>query len=206
MSATKWAMKGTLLGACSCDWGCPCSFDAAPTRGFCEGGYLWHVEKGNFGGVALDGLSFTWFGHSPAALHKGNVTWMSVVDEKANAAQRAALATLFEGKSGGPWTIFMAVAGKYLGTRFAPFEVKLDGLQSKARAVGFVEYELGPIVNPVTGTPEELYLDKPTGFTSKRVTLGAGKVFRTTAPELSYDHSGKYGEFSHFDYSGESPA
>src|SRR5207244_2145380 len=28
MMATKWSMRGTLLGACNCDWGCPCSFDA----------------------------------------------------------------------------------------------------------------------------------------------------------------------------------
>ena len=26
--ATKWSLRGTLSGACSCDWGCPCSFDA----------------------------------------------------------------------------------------------------------------------------------------------------------------------------------
>ena len=49
--ATEWSMQGTLLGACSCDWGCPCSFDAPPTRGFCEGGYVWHIDTGNFGGA-----------------------------------------------------------------------------------------------------------------------------------------------------------
>jgi hypothetical protein len=202
---TKWEMKGTLLGACSCDWGCPCSFDAPPTRGFCEGGYLWHVDKGNFGGVILAGLSFTWVGHSPGPLHQGNVTWLVAMDEKADAAQRKALGTLFEGKSGGPWTIFMAVAGKNLGTHFVPFELALNGLNSKARAVGIAEYELGPILNPVTGAAEELYLDKPTGFTSKRVTLGAARVYRVTTSGLNYDHSGKYGEYSTFEYTGESP-
>jgi hypothetical protein len=55
--ATKWRMEGTLLGARSCDWGCPCSFDAPPTRGFCEGTYAWHIERGRFGEVSLDGLS-----------------------------------------------------------------------------------------------------------------------------------------------------
>ena len=100
---TKWAMKGTLLGACSCDWGCPCSFDAPPTQGFCEGGYLWHVEKGNFGNVPLDGVSLAWLGHSPGPLHKGNVTSLAVYDENVNPAQRKALATLVDGKSGGPW-------------------------------------------------------------------------------------------------------
>jgi hypothetical protein len=42
-------MKGILLGACNCDWGCPCSFNAPPTHGKCEGGYLWHIEEGKFG-------------------------------------------------------------------------------------------------------------------------------------------------------------
>jgi len=40
------------------------------------------------------------------------------------------------------------------------------------------EVELGPILNPVTSEPEEIYLDKPTGFTSKRLTLGRSKLMR----------------------------
>ena len=108
---TKWSMRGTLLGACSCDWGCPCSFDARPTRGFCEGAYVWHIEKGNFGTVALDGLSWSWLGHSPGPLHEGNVTWIVLADERATTEQRKALAKIADGKAGGPWTIFMAVAG-----------------------------------------------------------------------------------------------
>jgi hypothetical protein len=203
---TKWKMHGTLLGACSCDWGCPCSFDAPPTRGFCEGGYLWHIEKGNFGTVPLDGLSFIGVGHSPAAIHLGNMTLLVVADERANSAQRAAITTLVEGKAGGPWAIFSAVTSKLIGPLYAPFELHLDGLKSRARAGGLFECELGPILNPVSHEPEELYLDKPTGFTSKRLTLGASRVFRVTSDDLRYDHSGKYAEFSHFEYSGEAPS
>jgi hypothetical protein len=64
---------------------------------------------------------------------------------------------------------------------------------------------LGPILNPVTSEAEEIYLDKPTGFTSKRLTLGRSKVMRlkTEFKLLNYDHSGLYGEFSNFDYAGE---
>ena len=97
----------------------------------------------------------------------------------------------------------MAVAGKRLDTKFMPFEVQLDGLKSKVRVGDALTMELGPILNPVTGEPEEIYLDKPTGFTSKRLTLGASRVMRVNS-DLSYDHSGKYGEFSKFEYSGES--
>ena len=44
-------LKGHLLGACSCDWGCPCSFEARPTQGWCEGSYVWHVEEGHYHGT-----------------------------------------------------------------------------------------------------------------------------------------------------------
>jgi hypothetical protein len=202
--ATKWDMKGEILGACNCDWGCPCSFDANPTQGWCEGGYLWHVDQGHFGTTPLAGLTFAWYGHAPQAMHLGNVTWVVAVDDKATPGQRQALGKLAEGKAGGPWTIFMAVASKRTGPHYVPFKLSLDGLNSKASAPGFMDLELGPILNPVTGDPEELYLDKPTGFTSKRMTLGAARVFRVNS-DLKWDHSGKYGEYSKFEYTGESP-
>jgi hypothetical protein len=204
--ATKWNAKGVLIGACSCDWGCPCSFDAPPTQGKCEGGYVWQITEGRFGEVPLAGLSMSWLAHSPAALHKGNVTSLTLIDEKANPAQRAALTTLSEGKSGGPWVIFSAVTAHRLGPKFAPFHVETKTLDSRVRIGDLYEVELGPILNPVSSEPEEIYLDKPTGFTSKRLTLGRSKVMRlkTEFKLLNYDHSGLYGEFSHFDYAGES--
>jgi hypothetical protein len=203
--AIKWNAKGVLIGACSCDWGCPCSFDAPPTKGKCEGGYVWQITEGRFGDVPLAGLSMSWLAHSPAALHKGNVTGLTLIDEKANPAQRAALTKLAEGKSGGPWVIFSAVTAHPLGPKFAPFQVQAKALDSRVRIGDFYEVELGPILNPVSGEAEEIYLDKPTGFTSKRLTLGRSKVMRlkTEFSLLNYDHSGQYGEFSHFDYTGE---
>jgi hypothetical protein len=202
--ATTWSMQGTLLGACSCDWGCPCSFDAPPTQGFCEGGYVWHIERGSFGKVPLDGLTWSWIGHSPGPLHEGNVTWVVLADERATPEQRSALAKIASGKAGGPWTIFMAVAGRRSETKYVPFKVELDGLNSRVQAGMALTMHLGPILNPVTGAAEEIYLDKPTGFTSKRLTLGRSRTFRVWS-DVAYDHSGQYGEFSKFDYSGESP-
>ena len=202
--ATKWQMEGTLLGACSCDWGCPCSFDAPPTRGFCEGTYAWHIERGRFGDVSLDGLSWAWVAKSPGPLHQGNVIGTTLTDERATAAQRAALETISEGKSGGPWTIFKAVSVQMLGPHYVPFRWVLDGLASKVSAGDALQMELEPIRNPVSGEVEEIYLDKPTGFTSKRLTLGASRVFRVAA-DFGFDHSGKYGEYSKFTYSGQTP-
>jgi len=166
---------------------------------------VWQITEGRFGDVPLAGLSMCWLAHSPAALHKGNVTGLTLIDEKANSAQRAALTTLSEGKSGGPWVIFSAVTAHPLGPKFAPFQVETKALDSRVRIGDLYEVELGPILNPVTSEAEEIYLDKPTGFTGKRRTLGRTKVIRlkTEFNLLNYDHSGLYGEFSHFDYSGE---
>ena len=41
-------MNGSLIGACNCDWGCPCNFDAPPTYGHCEGMYVWAVDEGRY--------------------------------------------------------------------------------------------------------------------------------------------------------------
>jgi hypothetical protein len=198
----RWAIKGALLGACNCDWGCPCSFDARPTQGFCEGGYVWHIREGHIGEISIAGMALAIFGHSPGPIHEGNLTTQILVEERANPAQRDVLLKLAHGGMGGPWAIFAAVTAKWLEPEFAPFNVHLDGLNSQAQAGKALEIKLGPILNPVTKEPEEIYLDKPTGFTAKRTALGRSLSFRV-ASGLQYDHSGKYGEFSQFEYSGE---
>jgi len=83
-TATKWKLKGTLLIACNCDFGCPCNFNALPSRGKCEGGWLWHVEQGAVGDVALDGLSFTLYSDWPGAIHDGGGRAFSLYDERAD--------------------------------------------------------------------------------------------------------------------------
>src|SRR2546423_13776485 len=104
----QWNLRGVLLGACSCDWGCPCSFNARPTQGFCEGGYVWHVKSGTFDGVKLDGLTFSWLGHSPGPMHEGNVTAVVVAGGKATPQQRGGIEDLTSGKHGGAGEEFCA--------------------------------------------------------------------------------------------------
>ncbi|PWU02810.1 MAG: hypothetical protein C5B51_20280 [Terriglobia bacterium] len=195
-------MEGVLLGACNCNWGCPCSFNAPPTFGKCEGGYLWHIEQGGFGDVPLDGLNLVWFAHSPGPLHEAKATSQRIIDENATPPQREALLEITGGKYGSPWSIFAAVTAKWLDPLFAPFDVTVAGLHSRARVGDYMELAMGPILNPVTQEIEQIYLDKPTGFTSTRATICRSLSFRINAG-LSYQHDGQYAEFSHFQYSGE---
>ena len=81
--AESWTLRGSVLISCNCDWGCPCNFNARPTTGRCEGGWTWHVDRGHFGGVALDGLNFSVFVKWPGAIHEGNGEALLLVDERA---------------------------------------------------------------------------------------------------------------------------
>jgi len=86
----------------------------------------------------------------------------------------------------------------------ARFDVRLNGMRSTIQVDSGKVYDLAlsRIKNPVTGEEEELYLDKPTGFTAKRSELGMSTISRFKAPGLEYDNSGQYAEFSRFSYAG----
>ena len=191
--------------ACSCDWGCPCNFDAAPTQGWCDGAYLWAVKEGRFEKTRLDGLKYLQFTHFPEAIHKGNGTGLWVVDGRASEEQRAALATLQKGGGRGlPFDIWARVVAKWLPTVYAPVEVKVDGLRSSAKVGRGKIYDLAlsPIKNPVTGDEEKLSLVKGTGFTSKKTDLGMSLKAKFAADGFGFDVSGKYAEFAPFNYKG----
>lgn len=199
--ASRWKLSGHLLGACSCDWGCPCSFDAPPTYGFCDGAYVWHIEQGRFGSTRLDGLSFAAFGQSPGAIHEGNMTWLPIIERDADAAQRDAIERLLAGGEGGPWAIFATVTNMRRPTIYAHFTIHLDGLSSRITAGRTLRINLDKIRNPVTGEAEELKLVKPTGFTSKWADLGRSVKMKISAPDVDCDYSGRYAEYSRFSYS-----
>jgi hypothetical protein len=81
-----------------------------------------------------------------------------------------------------------------------PFALHLDGMHSRLTIPQTVAWQLTPMTNPVTGLEEYATLLKPTGFTSQEQALCTTTTFRITAGDFSFDHSGKYGEFSPFDY------
>src|SRR5258705_12064011 len=85
----NWELKGTVVVACNCDYGCPCNFNALPTTGKCEGSWTWHVDRGAFGGTSLDDLNFTVAVNWPGAIHEGNGESGILVDEPADQAQAA---------------------------------------------------------------------------------------------------------------------
>ena len=201
----RWTMEGSLLGPCNCDWGCPCNFDAAPSYGNCDGVYVYSVDAGRYGDVSLDGLKYAMVGSSPGPVHEGNLRSLLVVDSRASGEQRAALEDLWKsGEAGLPFDIWNTVTSEWLATIAAPIEIELSGINSRVSIGGgrILELAMSRVRNPVTGDEEELYLVKPTGFTSTKTELGMSTVFRFDCAGWEWDYSGRYGEFAEFEYSG----
>src|SRR2546425_523970 len=67
-SGTKWKFEADFWQACNCDYGCPCEFEAPPTKGFCQGLGIWRISKGSYGKVSLDRLSLGFAIHKPETI------------------------------------------------------------------------------------------------------------------------------------------
>lgn len=195
----RWYLKGQVLVACNCDWGCPCNFNALPTTGKCEGGWVWHVEDGAFGEVKLDGLNFSVFVNWPGAIHEGNGEGVVLIDERANAAQREKIETLVGGKVGGPWGVLGWTWPKVHGPYVVPFDLSFDGIQTRVKCGEHLEVQGRPIKNPVSGAESHPGVVLPEGIIFKRGDLGTSTRFRLSSG-IEYDHSGKYLAVGPFDY------
>ena len=200
MAAETWRIAGTVLIACSCDWGCPCNFNAKPTKGFCEGGWMWMTERGNVGDVSIDGLAFSILAAWPHAIHEGGGTAVAFMDERADDAQREAIAALVRGGSGGPWGIFI---NTYTldGPHPARHEFAFADHRTTLKIGDSVSVEMMPITNPVTGAEAHPEMVLPEGLVVKRASLAMTKTFRVN-DGVNYDHSGQYSAFAKFAYEG----
>ena len=194
----NYFLKGTLLGACNCDWGCPCNFEVPPSYSFCEGMYVWYVEQGHYGEAILDGSTFAMYNKFPGAVHEGNATSVVMVDDRVPSELRPVIESLIQEVA--PFSIFLELTSNFLGFRYLPIDLRLQGIRSGVIIPDTLELQLGPMNNPVTGEDELATLNKPTGFTSKVQELCSAEALRFNHEGICFDHSGKYGEFSPFEY------
>lgn len=198
MTRMAWEVRGDVLIACNCDWGCPCNFNAPPSRGFCQGGWIWMIDGGHVDEVDVGGLGVAVFATWPGAIHEGGGQARAYADSLATPQQGEALARLVRGELGGPWQIFSKTYALAAPVA-ARFEVELAQHASRARIGDVVDLELTTIRNPVTHAevhPEAVF---PEGLVVKRAGMAASRVFRVKG-ERGYDHSGQYSAFGRFEY------
>jgi hypothetical protein len=195
---SEWHLNGTIIIACNCDWGCPCNFNARPTRGDCEGGWVWAIDNGHVGDVSVSGLRIALYADWPAAVHEGGGQAICYIDDRADDAQRTALTELLHGRLGGPWGIFINTY-ELTGPETVAFDVDVDGYDTRCRIGGVVDLELERIRNPVTQVEVHPELVLPEGLVVKTGRLASSQVFQVR-DAVEYDHSGKDAAFGRFDY------
>jgi hypothetical protein len=100
--ATQWHINGDYILACNGDYGCPCNFNARPTKGNCKGSIGIHVEDGAYDGVSLNGLNVFLGVKWPGAIYEGEGTVSIYIDESGSPEQRDALLKIVAGEAAGP--------------------------------------------------------------------------------------------------------
>ena len=116
--AVDWYLEGVKFGNCSCDYSCPCQFEALPTNGACRGIEVLTGRPGPFRRIAARRteavLLYAW----PGPIHDGNGSMQAIIDERADPAQRAALSAILHGEEtregATHWWVFRAMSSAVL--------------------------------------------------------------------------------------------
>ncbi len=201
----EWAMDGVEFANCNCSWGCPCQFNGMPTNGNCRAFGFIQIEKGHFGDVTLDGLRWGFLGSWPSAIHLGNGTFVTVIDERANPKQRQAIEAVSHGRETEPgslvWQVFSTTVSKLLPTIYKPIDLSIDYSTRTARlkVPGVVEGHAESIRNPVTGAPHQVRVTMPTGFEFTESEVVSGKSKATSPIEMDFD--GSHAHLAHIRWS-----
>ncbi|HWZ95379.1 MAG TPA: DUF1326 domain-containing protein [Opitutaceae bacterium] len=194
MKLVEWSLQGVEFGHCNCDFGCPCQFNSLPTHGDCRALTFVQIEKGRFGDVPLDGLRWGILASWPGPIHLGNGTFQSVVDERADPKQRAALESISHGRETEPgkliWQVFSTTVTKVQPTLFKPIELTIDvkTRSAKVNVPGVIEASASSIKNPVTGGDHQARITLPTGFEFTEAEFVSGKSKGTAGTiQLEFD-------------------
>ena len=197
MTALSWSITTTHFVNCNCDFGCPCQFNALPTDGTCRALTVWDIHEGYFGDVQLDGLrainTYSW----PGAVHQGNGSLQTIVDERATPEQRRALAAVMQGQGAEPGQIMLAIYRAMCTTVHEPLfkaidlEINLEERTARVHVPGLIDAQVEPIVNAVTGAKLRARIELPFGkeFHSAEVARGTTRASGAVPLEFANSHT-----------------
>jgi len=204
MATPQWNISGDYLEACNCDSVCPCptsGLAARPTKGSCDAGLVFHVERGAHGPTTLDGLNFAVLLHTPGPMIAGNWTVGVIVDERATAAQREALVAIGSGQGGGPMGALGPLVGNFAGVEAKAIRIERDGMRRSVSIPGVLDLAVEGI--PGASPAEPIYLDNVGHPAASRLALAKASRSHMHAFGINWDDtSGKNnGHFAPFSWS-----
>src|SRR5437667_1405786 len=202
----EWRLTGEEMSNCNCAWGCPCQFNAAPTKGQCEAIISVVVHDGHYGDTPMAGVRFSRVLWWPGAVHQGGGTRKLIIDAAASHDQWQAIERLESELDSHPFFgIYGSMAPARLETLSAPieFEVDREGRHGKVSIGRIAEVRVEPIRNPVTGLEHRARIDLPNGFEYNLAEMGntVSAVIDLDSPlNLRLDNS--YAQLAPIEWSG----
>ena len=197
----SWSLTGTYFETCNCEVACPCIFLNDPTTGECTVLVAWHIDQGNYGDVALDGLNVALAVHTPGNM--AQTKWKAAVylDNKASDEQKDALTQIFSGQAGGHPAVLTSFVGEVLGAKSVAIDYRADGKRRSLKIPGIAEAEIEAIGGAggadvtISGHP----LCVSPGFPA---TVAKSKKLDYRDFGLNWEISDRNGFFSPFSYQG----
>lgn len=209
MARVDWSLRGPQLATCSCDWGCPCQFNARPTRGDCRAAVAMRIERGHFGDLSLDGLKWAGLFAWPGAIHEGHGEVQPIIDEGASSAQRDALLQILSGQQSEPGTTYFDVFFSTIETVHEPlflpisFEADIAARRGRFSVPEVVEAVGEPIRNPMTGAEHRARVALPAGFEYGEAEFGSSTT--RASGKVPLDWGGRHAHFALIDIGPTGP-
>jgi hypothetical protein len=200
MPEQKWTMRGEYMESCNCDYLCPCIYtnpQAPVTYDHCIAGLVFRIDEGSLGGTSLDGLSFALVIRSGKVMADGGWIFAGVVDEKADPAQRQALAAIVSGEAGGPPAFIREnLVSDFRGVEFKRIEFNLDELKRSTAIPDVLSFEIEGVASR-NRSGEPFYIDNTAHPAGRRLALARANELHMHGFGLDLDVVGK-GNNGHF--------
>ena len=144
----------------------------------------------------------------PGAVHEGNGTFQSFIDEQADEDQRNAIVEITHGRAEEQGASVLSVFASTMTTMLDPLfmqidlEIDIEKRDARLTIPGVIESKGEPMINSVTGDMHDARIILPNGMEFVECFCGSGTTKATG--EISLDHADTWGQFAvyHFNQNG----
>ena len=205
----RWSIEGEYFENCNCAVACPCIFSnqppfaSPPTEGACEVAFAFHLDRGMFGGIALDGLNVALIARTPGPMIEGNWAVALYLDERAREDQQQALQAVFAGQAGGTMGTFAPLIGNVLGIRTVPIHYAVDGKRHSVEIPDIMHLAVHPVASAM-GEDKEMVAINAHPFAPDGVVMAVGDEGSIWSDYgLRWDNSGRNGHYASIRWSNQ---
>ena len=203
---SNWRLNGDYFENCNCDVVCPClvstgaPFTARPNQGVCDVALAFHIDKGSYENLSLDGLNVAVIVHTPGPMADGNWTLAAYIDARADDQQTAALGAIFGGAEGGPMAAFAPLVGTNLGAKKVAINYAISGNIRSAEIPGLLHMGVEPL--PTMHPSGELWAATGHPIAPDKIGFAAGSSGSTfTDHGMRWNNSSKNGLYAPISWS-----